>query len=197
MNNIPIILLAAGASRRMGQPKQLLPWGEQTLVEHQVNTLSATESPVVVVLGNQAESIIAILQNLPVKLIINENWEQGMGTSISKGVKFVEEQFPACNGVLISLIDQPLITSNHLTTLLSNFEPGKQQITVSQAESGWQGAPVIFDRSYFAELSKLNGKQGAKAIFRNYMEHVKAIQCNDILEDMDTPEQYNNLKNDR
>ncbi|WP_372648503.1 NTP transferase domain-containing protein [Draconibacterium sp.] len=197
MNNIPIVLLAAGASSRMGQPKPLLPWGEQKLIEHQLNTLLATGNPVVVVLGNQAENIIPLLNDLPVEFTINENWKQGMGTSIAAGVKFVEQQFPACNGVLITLIDQPLITTDHLNTLLADFEPGKQHIIVSQAESGWQGVPVIFDRFYFNELSELSGKQGAKAIFRNYIHQVKAIACGDILEDMDTPAQYIKLRNDQ
>ncbi|WP_303924388.1 nucleotidyltransferase family protein [Draconibacterium sediminis] len=197
MNNIPIVLLAAGASSRMGQPKPLLSWWEQTLIEHQLNTLLATGNPIVVVLGNQAENIIPLLNDLPVKFTINENWEQGMGTSIASGVKFVEQLFPACNGVLITLIDQPLLTTDHLNTLLADFEPGEQQIIVSQANSGWQGVPVIFDRFYFNELSELSGKQGAKTIFRNYIHQVKAIACGDILEDMDTPAQYIKLRNDQ
>ena len=197
MNNIPIVLLAAGASSRMGQSKPLLRWGEQTLIEHQIKRLLGTGNPVVVVLGNQAENIIPLLNHLPVKFIINENWEQGMGTSIAAGVKFVDQLFADCKAVLITLIDQPLITTDHLKTLLADFEPGKQQIIVSQAESGWQGVPVIFDRFYFNELSELSGKQGAKAIFRNYTHQVKAIPCGDILEDMDTPEQYIKLRNDQ
>ncbi|QIA07939.1 nucleotidyltransferase family protein [Draconibacterium halophilum] len=195
MNNIPIILLAAGASRRMGQPKQLLPWGEQTLIEHQVNILLTTGHPVVVVLGSCAEGIIPKLKDLPIKFTMNENWEKGMGTSIAAGIKFVEQLYPNCKGVLITLIDQPLVTTTHLNKLSETFEPEKQEIIVSQSESGWQGVPVLFDRCYFDELSKLNGKQGAKTVFRYYSQHVNAIQCGDILEDMDTPEQYNALKN--
>ncbi|WP_163323601.1 nucleotidyltransferase family protein [Draconibacterium mangrovi] len=197
MNNIPIVLLAAGASLRMGQSKPLLRWGGQSLIEHQLNTLLSTGNPVVVVLGNQAENIIPILHDLPVKFTINENWEQGMGTSIAAGVKFVDQLFPDCKAVLITLIDQPLITTDHLNTLLADFEPGDQQIIVSQAELGWQGVPVIFDRFYFKELSELSGKQGAKTIFRNYIHQVKAIACGDILEDMDTPAQYIKLRNDQ
>lgn len=195
MNNIPIVLLAAGASSRMGQPKPLLPWGEQTLIEHQINTLLATGNPVVVVLGNQSESIIPILQGLPVEFTINENWEKGMGTSIAAGVKFIQQIYTDCKGVMITLIDQPLITTDHLNNLVTNFEPENQQIIVSQADSGWQGVPVLFDRFYFEELSKLSGKQGAKAIFRNFTQHVKAISCGEIPEDMDTPESYQRLLN--
>ncbi|WP_321342719.1 nucleotidyltransferase family protein [uncultured Draconibacterium sp.] len=195
MNNIPILLLAAGASSRMGQPKPLLPWGEQTLIEHQINTLLATGNPVVVVLGNQSESIIPILQGLPVELSINKNWEQGMGTSIAAGVKFISQLYPDCKGVLITLIDQPLITTDHLNTLVTNFESEKQQIIVSQADSGWQGVPVFFDRFYFDELARLNGKQGAKTIFRNYKEQVISVPCGEILVDMDTPKEYDKLQN--
>ncbi|MDX8337784.1 nucleotidyltransferase family protein [Draconibacterium sp. IB214405] len=195
MNNIPILLLAAGASSRMGQPKPLLPWGEETLIEHQIKTLSATGNPVVVVLGNQAESIIPFIKDLPVKFTINESWEQGMGTSIAAGVKFVEQQFPESKGVLITLIDQPLITTAHLNDLMLNFEQDKQQIIVSEADSGWQGVPVLFDRFYFDELSKLGGSKGAKTIFRNFTQHVKALRCGEIPEDMDTPESYQRLLN--
>nr|WP_321356465.1 nucleotidyltransferase family protein [uncultured Draconibacterium sp.] len=195
MNNIPILLLAAGASSRMGQPKPLLRWREQFLVEHQIKTLSATGNPVIVVLGNQSENIIPILQNLPVKFTINESWKQGMGTSVAAGVEYVKQQFPVSKGVLISLVDQPLITTQHLNDLLSNFEPDTQQIIVSEADSGWEGVPVLFDRFYFDELSKLSGKQGAKAIFGNYTQNIKAIHCGDILQDIDTPEQYQKLKN--
>ncbi|WP_319589927.1 nucleotidyltransferase family protein [uncultured Draconibacterium sp.] len=195
MNNIPILLLAAGASSRMGKPKPLLPWEGKRLIEHQVNMLLSTGNPVVVVLGNQSESIIPILQGLPVKFTINENWEMGMGTSIATGVRFIKQLYPDCKGVLITLIDQPLITSDHLNTLVANFESEKQQIIVSQAETGWQGVPVLFDRFYFDELARLKGKQGAKTIFRNYMQHVISIPCGEILEDMDTPKEYDKLQN--
>lgn len=196
MNNIPIVLLAAGASSRMGQPKPLLPWGEKTLIEHQLNSLLETGSPVVVVLGNQAENIIPILKDLPVKFTINENWERGMGTSIAAGVKFVKLQFPSSNGVLITLIDQPLISTDHLIKIITNFQADNQQIIVSQAESGWQGVPVLFNRCYFDELTKLGGKQGAKTIFRNYLHKVKAIPSGAILEDVDTWAEYVNLRDD-
>ena len=120
-----------------------------------------------------------------------------MGTSIATGVRFVEQQFPDCNGILITLIDQPLITIDHLTRQLANFEAGKQQIIVSQANSGWQGVPVLFDRFYFNELDKLSGKQGAKVVFRNFMHQVKVVPCGEILDDMDTPEQYLRLLNNQ
>ena len=132
-------MLAAGASSRMGQPKQLLPWGDETLIEYQINKLLSTGNPIIVVLGNRAENIIPIIKDFPVKLTINENWEKGMGTSVAAGVKFVKQQFPASNGVLITLIDQPLISTDHLTKILTNFEADNQQIIVSQANSGWQG----------------------------------------------------------
>ncbi|WP_321345589.1 nucleotidyltransferase family protein [uncultured Draconibacterium sp.] len=195
MNNIPILLLAAGASSRMGKPKPLLAWEGKRLIEHQVNMLLSTGNPVVVVLGNQSESIIPILQGLPVEFTINESWEMGMGTSIATGVRFIKQLYPDCKGVLITLIDQPLITTDHLNTLVANFESEKQQIIVSQADSGWQGVPVLFDRFYFDELARLNGKQGAKTIFRNYPQHVISIPCGEILEDMDTPKEYDNLQN--
>lgn len=195
MNNIPLILLAAGASSRMGQPKQLLRWGKKSLIEHQAKTLLATGNQVVVVLGNQAENIIPKLKDLPVKITINDNWEKGMGTSIVTGVEFAQQLFPDCKGVLISLVDQPLITTSYLKKLLDIFEPENQQIIVSQADSGWQGVPVLFDRVYFKALLELSGTKGAKSVFRKNKQHVIGMQCGDLMKDVDTPDQYKKLRN--
>lgn len=193
MSNIPIILLAAGSSSRMGKPKQLLPWGETTLIEYQVKNILATGNPVNIILGNRAGKIIPFIKELPVKYTINEAWEKGMGTSIASGIEYVEQHHPDSDGVLITLTDQPLVTVSHLKKLLSTFKAGNKQIIVSQSASGWQGVPALFDRVYFRELSKLNGEQGAKSVFRKYTPHIKTIQCGDILGDIDTPGSYKRL----
>jgi molybdenum cofactor cytidylyltransferase len=124
MTEIILLLLAAGASHRMGQAKQLLPWGRATLIEHQVQTLLKTENPVVVVVGHEADRIVPILDNYPVRICINKRWENGMGSSIARGIIYLEKEFPGAAGVLISQVDQPLITTSHYVKMHGNFHPG-------------------------------------------------------------------------
>jgi len=193
MINIPVIFLAAGGSERMGHPKQLLPWGNQTLIEHQINTLLKTEKPVNVVLGAHAEQIIPIIEKFNIEIIINNSWEMGMGTSVNAGIKYVTENCPDSEGVLIALLDQPLITAEYLKKVLDSFQPEKQQIVVSAAQSGWKGAPTIFDKHYFEELKNLDGDKGAKTILQTHPQNVKSVACGKIAEDMDTKEAYEKL----
>lgn len=193
MAEIPILLLSAGASNRMGRAKQLLPWGDHTLIEHQVRVLTGTGNPVLVVLGSQAEQVMPLLKKYPVRTRLNKQWEKGMGSSISCGIDELEKMFPKAAGALIAQLDQPLIKVSHFIRMLDNFEPGRGQIIVSRSESGWEGVPVLFDRSYFPELQDLKDEEGAKKIFRSRPEHVYFMESTDMLEDMDTPEAYEKL----
>jgi len=193
MAEIPCLLLAAGASSRMGRDKQLLPWGELTLIEHQVQTLLNTGNQVVVVLGHNAKEIQAVLHTYPVEICINKHWENGIGNSIARGINFLERKFPNAAGALICQVDQALITSTHFNKMFRTFRPGSRQILVSSSPSGWQGVPVLFDSRYFAELQNLSSDEGARNVFRDHAEAVQILETGDILDDMDTPESYHKL----
>jgi molybdenum cofactor cytidylyltransferase len=193
MADIPCLLLAAGASSRMGRTKQLLPWGECTLLEHQVQTLLKTGQPVVVVLGHKADQIRPVLTKYPVKICINTRWENGIGSSIAHGISYLDKEFPEAAGVLITQLDQPLLSRSHFEKILSSFSPGSRQIIVSGSPSGWQGVPVLFDRAYFGALRNLHGDEGARKVFQSHAGAVQALEAGDILEDMDTPETYQKL----
>lgn len=193
MTEIPLLLLAAGASSRMGQAKQLLPWGNCTLIEHQVQTQLMTGKPVIVVLGHNADQIRPVLNDYPVKICINKLWEIGMGSSIAQGIKYLDKVFPKAAGALISQLDQPLLTKAHYEKILSTFYPGSKQIIVSQSSSGWKGVPVLFDRVYFSALQRLNGHEGARKVFRSNAHFVQTLEAGDILEDMDTFEAYQKM----
>lgn len=193
MAKIPILLLAAGASSRMGQPKQLLPWGEQTLIEHQIQTLIQTGHSVHVVIGSNSEHILPLIEKLPVGIFINTDWASGMGSSISFGIRQIIQKFPEAEGVLITLLDQPLLLTSYFKTMLGTFQPGLQQILVSYSVSGWTGVPVLFDKCYFKELTELSHDEGAKKITRRHEESVILLDGGELLEDMDTPETYQRL----
>lgn len=193
MAKIPILLLAAGGSSRMGQPKQLLLWGEQTLIEHQIQTLLKTNHPVLVVIGSNSNLIIPVIEKFPTNTFINTDWESGMGSSISLGIRQIIQKFPDAKGVLITLLDQPLITTSYIEKMLGAFQSGSQQIIASCSTSGWTGVPVIFDQCYFKELTELSNDEGAKKIIKLHEKSVIFIEGGKLLEDMDTPETYQQL----
>ena len=193
MAKIPILLLAAGSSSRMGQPKQLMPWGEQTLIEHQILTFLKTDNPVNVVIGSNSEIILPIIEQLPVNIFINTDWESGMGSSISFGIRQIIQLFPEAEGVLITLLDQPMITTSYFEKILNLFQSGSQQILVSRSASGWTGVPVLFDKCYFNELTELGNDEGAKKVFKRHEKSIIFLEGGELLEDMDTPETYQHL----
>lgn len=193
MAEIPILLLAAGGSNRMGQPKQLLPWGEQTLIEHQIQTLLKTGNPLNVVLGSNSDLVMPVVEKYPLTIFVNPNWESGMGSSISFGIGQIIQKFPEANGVLITLLDQPLVTTSYIEKMLHAFRSGSKQILVSQSHSGWTGVPVIFDECYFKELTELSNDEGAKKVTKRHEENVIFLEAGELLEDMDTPETYQQL----
>ena len=195
MVEIPIILLAAGGSTRMGRPKQLLPWGNQTLIEHQIQTLMKTGSPVNVILGSDSNLIIPVINKYSVNFFINNRWENGMGNSIAFGINQTAKLFPSAEGVLISLLDQPMVNTSHYEKMIGKFQSSFQQIIVSHSDTGWNGVPVLFDNCYFAELETLDGEEGAKVIIQRHKNSVINMDCKEILEDMDTPEVYQEMVN--
>jgi molybdenum cofactor cytidylyltransferase len=194
MADIPLLLLAAGGSSRMGQAKALLPWGEHTLIEHQIQTLLKTGRPVVVVLGSHWDLIKPVIEKLMVTIVINENWADGMGSSIAVGVSHLVSAYPDADGLLITLLDQPMLTEAHFEQLCTTFQPGSKEIIVSRSASGWQGVPVLFEKSYFEALQSLSGEEGARKIIRLNHPVVRGVISDEILEDMDTPEAYQRLQ---
>ena len=193
MNNIPSVLIAAGASRRMGQPKQLLPWNRHTLIEHQVITLLTSSQEVYVILGAYADQIRPILKNYPVNIIQCEDWEKGMGNSLSYGIRKIRKEVEAIDGILISLIDQPLINHEHLQILRSIFKTGGREIIASASSQGWAGVPALFSAHYLAALASLKGEEGAKKIINAESKNIIKVQGEDLLVDMDTLEIYQEL----
>lgn len=193
MVEIPIILLAGGASVRMQQPKQLLPWGGKTLIEHQVQVLLKTGQTVFVVVGAYSEQVLPVVGNYPVTAVFNSAWERGMSSSIACGLHAALSRQAESDAVLIALVDQPLVPFSHYQELISTFDAGCRQIIASASPQGWLGVPALFDKHYFAELLELQGEKGAKPLFEKYAENVKALPCQEIDKDLDTLEAYQQL----
>ena len=189
---IAILVLAAGGSSRMGEHKQLLLWKNKTLVENAVQSvLGVSRSDAYVVLGANHKQIEEVLNPYSVKTIYNHDWKQGLGNSIACGVKHVKGL--EYEGVLVMLADQPLITSEDLEGFIIEFKKGSKSILASKYENDSIGVPVIFDKSYFVELTQLNEDKGAKTIIKKYSEKVMTINLGNKLVDIDTKEAYQKL----
>lgn len=193
MAEIPILLLAAGGSQRLGSPKQLLPWGNQTLIEFQIQKLLKTGRPVVVVLGANSEKIIPLIQSMSIRIIVNKRWQNGMGSSVSCGMNEIEKHFPDADGVMISLVDQPLISFAHYEKMLNLFKKGEDQIIASRSASGWLGVPAVFGKKYFNALKNLQAGKGARDIIRNNEKFCLPVECPEIVDDIDTYESYQQI----
>tara|TARA_Y100000389_G_scaffold144569_1_gene142938 strand:+ start:291 stop:896 length:606 start_codon:yes stop_codon:yes gene_type:complete len=193
MTNIPHVLLAAGPSKRMGQPKQLLSWKNKSLIQFQVETILPTTEKLYVILGAFTSLIHPLLKDYKVELIQFDQWEKGMGNSLAYGIQKILYLNSKIEGILISLIDQPLVSTSHYLDMRSTFKKGKNQIIASESDSGWSGVPVLFDAYYFDELQKLSGEEGAKLILKKNEANTILINAGNKLIDMDTPEIYQKL----
>jgi len=192
-NNFKIaaVVLAAGASTRMGEPKQLLSWKSTTLLNHCLNeVVQAKIHQTIVVLGAYHQKIQATINQSNIQCLINKNWEKGMGSSIALVAQALKNK--DIDGLLIVLADQPFVNTNYLNTLIKEFTPKKEQIIATNYDDTI-GVPVIFDKYYFEELSLLKEKQGAKQLIHQYIQNVIKIIPDFNHQDIDTPEVYRQL----
>jgi molybdenum cofactor cytidylyltransferase len=187
-NQIGIIVLAAGASVRMGTPKQLLKIAGVSLIRRAAqNAIDSKCRPVVIVLGANADLIRDELEGLEIQIAVNHDWEIGMSTSIRCGVKTLLTIAPETDGAILMLGDQPNVTGAALEKLTGIFAQNNSAI-IAARYLNQLGTPVLFPRAYFGELLKLNGKGGAKNLLKKYGERALAIDLPEAALDLDTPE---------
>jgi molybdenum cofactor cytidylyltransferase len=191
MDNIALVLLAAGGSTRMGKPKQLLPYQGQPLIRYVAKTALASGSdPVVVVIGSDVAEMRAALDGLDVVVVENTEWEQGIGTSIRAGISGAE--ILGCGGAILALADQPLITAEILKHLVEEHEETGRPIIASEYD-GTVGVPAFFTREFFPKLKALLPSEGCKATILAHLEQSIRIACPEAETDIDTPEDYQSI----
>jgi molybdenum cofactor cytidylyltransferase len=162
---VAAIVLAAGASRRLGQPKQLLTYKGESLIERAVRLASeAGAAPLLAVLGANREMILAAVNLNGAVSVINNNWEKGIATSIHAGLESLDGLVPHVNAALILSCDQPRLTVDHLRELIEAYAAQAEPSIVASAYAGVVGIPAIFPRPVFHRLLALRGDQGARAI---------------------------------
>ena len=194
--SVPAILLAAGASRRLGQPKQLLrlsAFGGETLLDHAVAlTRASGAAPIFVVLGAHAEEIHLECELLDCILVRNEAWAGGMASSLRVGIAAVLENAPAASGAMVLVCDQPGLSAEHLMRLLDAHKVDGNRIAASRY-AGRAGVPVIFPRAMFPALLALQGDHGARALLQQAGTAVHAIDFPGGELDLDSPEDLQRL----
>ena len=194
MKGICIIVLAAGESSRMGQSKQLLKVDEETLLHRAVKTALAAEvDGVLVVLGSDHEKHKLALQDQPVDYVINPNWQKGIGSSIKIGLNRLLQLKPLAEGVIVMVCDQPLLTTSHLTQLISIFQKEKKDV-VASAYDGVEGTPALLSRFLFDNIHALADDEGAKKII-SQSKSKSLVEFKGGSIDLDTPEEYTNFLN--
>ena len=185
------IVLAAGASQRFGQPKQLLSWRGKALVRHVVETaITAGLDPVVVVGGEATDQLRLILADLPAQLVNNPEWEMGQSTSLRAGLMALPQ---ACGGAVFLLADQPHIPTALVRTLVEVHAAGLAPLVAPQA-AGRRANPVLFDQQTFPDLLALQGDVGGRVIFSKYPVSWVPWHDASILLDVDTPEDFLKLQ---
>ncbi|MCH7608918.1 MAG: nucleotidyltransferase family protein [Chloroflexi bacterium] len=188
---IAAVLLAAGESTRMGEPKALLPWGGQPLIAHQVSALhEAGYAPLVVVLGHGAERVAeALPDHITLDVAINARYEQGRTTSIVLGVLRLIEA--GVDGVVIASVDQPR-SAGMLRTLREAFERERPQIAVPSL-GGRPGHPPLFSGGLLPELLKVSEEtEGLRQVMRDFGEGRLLVPVDDplTLTNLNTHEEY-------
>jgi molybdenum cofactor cytidylyltransferase len=188
---IGLILLAAGSSSRLGRPKQLLPYQGQTLLRHAAEVAVATPCrPLVLVTGALHDELLPEIDGLPFHVVRNDNWADGMASSIAAGLAELETaaEGPQVDAVVVILCDQPLLTPEVIGELIVQFQATKQPV-VASSYSGIKGVPALFSRDIFPQLRTLNGAAGARELLQQY-KHLPAVDFPGGATDVDTLEQY-------
>jgi molybdenum cofactor cytidylyltransferase len=191
------VVLAAGGSRRMPGPKQLLRFRGVTLLRHAAQTAVAARcGPVVVVLGAAAlaKQLRFELVDLAVSVVDNHKWKDGMSSSIRAGIEALEAAGSA-DAVLLMTCDQPYVTAEVLGQLVAAFHQSHPP-AVACAYAGTVGVPALFDRALFAELKALEHDQGAKRILERHLPRIGRIPFEQGAVDIDTPEDVPKLSGD-
>jgi molybdenum cofactor cytidylyltransferase len=191
MSKIEIIILAAGASSRMGTPKQILPYKNTTLIGNAIQSaLDSKCNSVVVVLGANADLIYPKIEiNDRLKVVVNNNWNEGLSSSIKCGIETICSLNTKPDGVMIMSCDQPFVSKDIINKLIDKFEPSKHKAAAA-AYSGSVGIPAIFHFSLLPNLLSLSGDKGAKNILLNQKENLISIDFPEGALDIDSMEDY-------
>lgn len=192
-NKLAILILAAGSANRMGSPKQLLKFEESTLLGHCItNAIASNSDSVFCVLGANSEEIKKSITTFNIEIILNENWQEGIGSSISKGVSHIEKEHSNIESILILLADQPLVKKEYLNDMMQSSNSNSEKILASNY-GDFYGVPALFPKKYFKTLSELKGDSGANKMLNEPSLSLISLKASEYILDIDTKEDYEKL----
>jgi len=187
---ISVIILAAGESKRMGQPKMLLPWGEVTVIEHVVSVfMNAGLEDILVITGGAREKMEKVIAQYPIQSVHNEVYANGeMLSSLQLGLSALKPQVEA---TLIALGDQPQVQEMSVRMVCEAFHKTKSNIVVPSYQMK-RGHPWLVTRPLWGGLLKMKSPQSPRDFLNAHKNEIQYINTDDpnILEDLDTPDDY-------
>ena len=181
-----ILLLAAGEGQRYGDIKQLANIQGEPMVRRAARTALTYGAPVVVVTGAYAEQVEAVLRDLPLRIVRFDGWQQGMGSSLAAGIRYVHANYPQTSAALLCLADQPLLGTAIFREMLQRQTEFPQRLLVTE-HHGVSGPPVMFPRDCFAALMACSVPRGAHALIEQEAARVERLSAPGGI-DVDTPQ---------
>ncbi|WP_071189959.1 nucleotidyltransferase family protein [Trichormus sp. NMC-1] len=193
-SNIAMIILAAGASTRMGKPKQLLLYRGQSLIKHTIeNAIASVCKPIVVVLGANAENIRSEISEPAIRIVENPDWSLGMSSSIRRGILSIITDYKNIDAVVITVCDQPFVSYEIINHLASTYNSTKKPIIACEY-ADTLGVPVLFSQIFFSKLAILSEDVGAKKLIKTHYHEVFSIPFPLGAIDIDTPHDYQQIE---
>jgi molybdenum cofactor cytidylyltransferase len=186
---VAAIIVAAGSSSRLGQPKQLVLIDGEPLLHRAIRCArEAGALPVFVVLGAYRERIESAVDFGATAIVVNEGWEEGLASSIRAGVKAVQADAPTAESVLLMTCDQPHASAEHLRRLIRMSYAQSAPTAIASTYGGIRGIPAIFPRQALRDLLALRGDTGARALLAKPPWPVISIPLDGGEIDIDRPE---------
>ncbi len=182
--HVHVLVLAAGTSSRLGQPKQLVQLGGRPALHIVVsNAIAVAGNAVTVVIGAKAKQLTYLLSQTPASVVVNKQWDEGVASSLRCGLAAVP---PSAAAVMVMLGDQVCVTADDLKRLLAAWKD-QENIIAAASYAQAVGVPAVFPRAYCGELAELRGDEGARKLLRRNPDRVVRVPMPNAAIDLDTP----------
>jgi molybdenum cofactor cytidylyltransferase len=189
--NVGLVILAAGASSRMGTPKQILPVFGKPMIVHLIDEVFNTKChPVTVVLGANKDKIVPLLDGIPVTLVDNPFWSNGLGSSVRMGLVGSYLLTKGIEALIYITSDMPYVNASLINQMIKLAEDNDGKTIIASKYAGKVGIPALFKKAHFEEILELNGQEGARGIIEKHKNKVLEVTFENGKTDLDTKEDY-------
>lgn len=193
MDTVGAVILAAGESSRLGEPKQLLPYRGCSLIRRAINAaIEGGCAPIMVILGSDVASVSEEIPQDGTVIVENPDWRSGIGTSVRTGVQQLLTVAPKTKALVLLVCDQPFVNGEVVRKLIEHWRTEGKPI-VASAYSGTLGVPALLDSSCFAELLQIGDSHGAKSIILRLPSRVTPFDFANGSIDIDNRHDYEQI----